>query len=311
LYHPRKDFLIFMPTESPATVPSLWSATLARDPSRPVLTYYDDTTAERVELSATTLDNWIAKTANLIRDDAGLGPRTRAAVLLPPHWQSAAIMLGCWAAGLALAHGRRGAAPARADLVFAAVERAGEALSLGAEEVYLLSLAPLGARLHEIPPGARDYAAEVPGHGDRFTPVTPVSPEDPALSGNLGTASTTPGTESTTPGSAPASHGSGPVDLGVGATEDSLNHAALIDSACHRATELGLTDQDRLLIVDDPDHRPRPLDWLLVPLAAGASVVLSRDPDPGKLTPRMTQERVTAYLGPDGTALPEGVRRLT
>jgi uncharacterized protein (TIGR03089 family) len=253
-----------------ATTVDLLAATLARDPAGPLFTHYDDRTGERVELSASTLDNWVAKTANLLADGAGLGAGDRAAVLLPPHWQSAAVMLGCWSAGLAIAHGVRGAAPDRADVAFAAADRAEEALGTGAGDVYLLSLAPLGARLREVPAGAQDFAVEVPAYGDRFAPVTPVTGTTPAL---------------------------------AGAAE--VDHAGLVAAARQRAAELGLSPGDRLLVVDAPDHRPRPLDWLAVPLAAGASVVLVREPDPAALDRRAADERVTATLG----VTIEGVRR--
>jgi uncharacterized protein (TIGR03089 family) len=42
-----------------------------RDPARPLVTHYDDATGERVELSATTLENWVSKTANLLQDELG------------------------------------------------------------------------------------------------------------------------------------------------------------------------------------------------------------------------------------------------
>ena len=35
------------------------------------MTHYDDATGERVELSATTLENWVSKTANLLQDELG------------------------------------------------------------------------------------------------------------------------------------------------------------------------------------------------------------------------------------------------
>ena len=59
-------------------------------------------------LSALTLANWAAKTANLIRDEFGLTPGARVAVLLPAHWQTAAVLLGCWWAATLLRphHGR-------------------------------------------------------------------------------------------------------------------------------------------------------------------------------------------------------------
>jgi uncharacterized protein (TIGR03089 family) len=47
-------------------------------------------------LSTVTLANWAAKTANLLRDELGAGPGSRVAVLLPAHWQTAAVLLGVW-----------------------------------------------------------------------------------------------------------------------------------------------------------------------------------------------------------------------
>src|SRR5215212_9596422 len=73
-----------------------------RDPARPLLTYYDDATGERVELSAATLDNWVAKTANLLQDEFDVGPGSTVAVALPVHWQTAAVLLGTWSCGAAV-----------------------------------------------------------------------------------------------------------------------------------------------------------------------------------------------------------------
>jgi uncharacterized protein (TIGR03089 family) len=39
---------------------------LRRDPGRPLVTFYDDATGERVELSVATYANWVAKTSSLL-----------------------------------------------------------------------------------------------------------------------------------------------------------------------------------------------------------------------------------------------------
>ena len=48
---------------------SIFADVLARqlraDSSRPLITFYDDATGERVELSVTTYANWVAKAASL------------------------------------------------------------------------------------------------------------------------------------------------------------------------------------------------------------------------------------------------------
>ena len=69
---------------------------LPDDPAGPRITYYDDATGERIELSTATLANWAAKTANLLRDELGAGPASRVAVLLPAHWQTVAVLFGVW-----------------------------------------------------------------------------------------------------------------------------------------------------------------------------------------------------------------------
>lgn len=157
---------------------ALLRAALDRDPARPLLTYYDDTTGERTELSATTLDNWVAKTANLARDDLDVRPGERVAVLLPAHWQTVAVLLAVWAVG-----GVACTDPAGAVATFCDADRIELAADGG--EVVALSLAPLGRGLGTVPPGVADYAVEVRAHGDRFTPAIPVGGDAPAV--DLGT----------------------------------------------------------------------------------------------------------------------------
>src|SRR3954453_1378158 len=142
------------------TIARLFSGAVAVDPTRPLLTYYDDGTGERTELSGATLDNWVAKTANLLVDGGGLGPGDRAAVLLPPHWQAAAVLLGCWTAGLAVTDGRD------AEVGFVAADRLAEAPD--APDRFVLGLAPMALPLREVPDGFVDYVAEVRGHGDQY-----------------------------------------------------------------------------------------------------------------------------------------------
>jgi uncharacterized protein (TIGR03089 family) len=154
------------------TVAALWAAAVGADPTRPLLTWYDDATGERVELSGATLDNWVAKTANLVVDGLGLSGGDRAVVALPAHWQSAAVFLGCWNAGLTV--GDTGAG----DVLFAATPEAA-----GATDRYLLGLAPMGLPMRDVPEGWLDYVAEVRGFGDRFVPMTPVAESDPATDG--------------------------------------------------------------------------------------------------------------------------------
>ena len=150
-------------TPPAADIARMFAAAVRRDPTRPLLTWYDDASGERTELSGATLDNWVHKTANLLVDGAGLGDGDRAGVLLPPHWQTAAVLLGCWAAGVEVV-----TRPGGVDVLFAAAGRVGEARDWPAGEQYALALAPLAAPLREVPAGWQDYVVAVRAHGDVF-----------------------------------------------------------------------------------------------------------------------------------------------
>ncbi len=254
-----------MPPPGPATPPRTVPQALATavvDPAAPVLTWYDDATGDRVELSGTTLGNWIAKTANLLVDGCGLQPGDVVLVDAPPHWQTAVVLLGCWSAGLVVT------VPAPADggpawtgsvedppaVVFAAADRAAGHLETGAE-VYGLALAPMAAPMTDPPPGVTDFVTEVRAYGDHFSPVVPVGPQDPATA---------------------------------------VDHATLCRQAGEVAAAHGIGAGARVLV--DADRHPSPLDWLLAPLVAGASTVLCAHLDPGVLERRGHAERVTVVV---------------
>src|SRR4051795_3315770 len=78
---------------------ALLNPVLAADAARPLITFYDDATGERIELSGATFANWVAKTANLLRDECDVGPGSTVAVLLPAHWQCATALCAAWACG--------------------------------------------------------------------------------------------------------------------------------------------------------------------------------------------------------------------
>ncbi len=98
---------------------------LRADPVGPRITYYDDATGERIELSAVTLANWAAKTGNLLRDELGGGPASRVAVLLPAHWQTAAVLFGVWWIGAEVAARRSGRGSGRYRTVHRRAARRG------------------------------------------------------------------------------------------------------------------------------------------------------------------------------------------
>ncbi|MGB9251074.1 MAG: TIGR03089 family protein [Mycobacterium sp.] len=139
---------------------------LRADPVGPRITYYDDATGERIELSAVTLANWAAKTGNLLRDELGGGPASRVAVLLPAHWQTAAVLFGVWWIGAdVLLDGHKGIA---ADIALCTAERLDEADATGAAEVAVLSLDAFGRPAADLPIGVTDYATAVRVHSDQI-----------------------------------------------------------------------------------------------------------------------------------------------
>jgi uncharacterized protein (TIGR03089 family) len=139
---------------------------LRADPVGPRITYYDDATGERIELSAATLANWAAKTGNLLRDELGAGPASRVAVLLPAHWQTAAALFGVWWIGADVLLGDL--ARDDADVALCTVDGLEAADATGAAEVAVLSLDPFGRPAPDLPVGVTDYATAVRVHGDQI-----------------------------------------------------------------------------------------------------------------------------------------------
>ncbi|MFJ4688678.1 TIGR03089 family protein [Streptomyces sp. NPDC088789] len=243
------------------TPADLLRSALAADPARPLVTFYDDATGERVELSVATFANWVAKTSNLLQDGLSAEPGERVALLLPAHWQTAVWLLACSSVGVVA---DVGGDPAAADHVVAGPGAFEAGLACRGER-YALSLAPLGRRFVPGPPeGYTDYAVEVPGFGDRFAPYAPVDPEEPAL-------------------------------IVAGAERTG---AEVVERARAEAGGLGLTGPGaRLLSGLSYDTWEGLSAGLFAPLASGGSVVLCRNLDrldEGALAARVESERVTA-----------------
>ncbi|MBC9728591.1 TIGR03089 family protein [Streptomyces sp. TRM68367] len=159
------------------TPADLLGSALAADPGRPLVTFYDDATGERVELSVATFANWVAKTANLLQDELSAEPGDRVALLLPAHWQTAVWLLACASVGVIADVGGE---PGVADVVVSGPDTLEAARACGGARV-AMALRPLGGRFAQRPEGFADYAVEVPGQGDRFVPYAPVDPEEPGL----------------------------------------------------------------------------------------------------------------------------------
>ncbi|OZD09043.1 TIGR03089 family protein [Rhodococcus sp. 06-235-1A] len=149
---------------------------LAADPAGPRITFYDDATGERVEVSAVTLANWAAKTANLLRDEFAFEVGGRVSVLLPAHWQTAAALLGIWWAGGEVILGPNDSA----DVAMVSGDRLDEAPDV--DEVLAFSLDAFGKAVPDLPIGMTDYATSVRVHGDQFR-VSGAGSADAALDG--------------------------------------------------------------------------------------------------------------------------------
>jgi uncharacterized protein (TIGR03089 family) len=143
----------------------------------PLITFYDDATGERVELSGTTTANWAAKAANLLRDECEVEPGTPVAMLLPAHWQTAAVLLAVWWCGAVVV-----TEPGDAEWVLCDADRVDIALAAEpAGGVVALSLDAFGKGVPGLPAGVVDFATDVRLQGDEFTPWAPVPDEAPAL----------------------------------------------------------------------------------------------------------------------------------
>ncbi|GAA4689563.1 TIGR03089 family protein [Streptomyces chumphonensis] len=246
------------------TPADLLRSALAGDAARPLVTFYDDATGERVELSVATFANWVAKTANLLQDELSVEPGDRVALLLPAHWQTAVWVLACSSVGAVAAPQGD---PAAADVVVAGPDALEPARACTGPRI-AMGLRPLGARFPQPPEGFADYAVEVPGQGDHFSPYLPPGPDDVALA--LGGRN--------------------------GADAEELTGAQVVERARRDAGALGLAPGARVLSGLGYDDWRGLSHGLLAPLAAGASVVLCRHLDrldASGLAAREVSERVT------------------
>lgn len=247
---------------SPLTFTALLAAQLRRDPGRPLVTFYDHATGERVELSTTTYANWVAKAAGLLVEEGNLERGMRLRIDLPPHWLGCVFLGAAWTVGLVLVSAEAGAeAQPEVDAVVCGPdELASWAPTSRTRPVFACSLAPLGVRFADpIPDGVHDVGIEVWSQPDAFSAWDPPTGDDPAWTG---------------PGE----------DL----TQGQILEAATAGSL--------LTDGGRLLSVADPASPPG-IATFTEPLARGGSLVLVRNPDPSRLDDLAAAERVTHRVG--------------
>ena len=236
---------------------SLLDESLSGDPGRPFVTYYDDRTGERVELSVTTLANWVAKTSGLLVDGLGVDRGDRLRLDLPRHWQRPVWALAAWQVGLVV---DLVGDPAECRVAVCGPE--GIDAALAAEDVVAVSLRPLGAPFAPgaLPSHVLDYAREVGGYADHFSG----------------------------PGVDDASEA-------IRAQNVALTLAAARAEAVRLTTTWQLDRRGRLHVREPLDPLTELLATTLVPLAVDGSVVLTQPSDAtDSLATRTASERVTA-----------------
>jgi uncharacterized protein (TIGR03089 family) len=223
-----------------------------------MVTYYDDATGERVELSVATYANWVAKTANLLQDELAVEPGERVGLALPAHWQAAVVAMATWAVGALVAPIPDDApVPPRLDAVFASADRLTAVADATPRALIGLSLLPFGGRPQQQRAGVLDFATEVPPQADRFAPYAPPGDDDDAWDG-----------------------------------DPPLTQGDLVE----RARSAGLADGSRVLTTRPLTSLDGVVTGLLAPLTAGGSVVLCRNLDRAQLDARLAAERVTVQF---------------
>ncbi|HEV7203871.1 MAG TPA: TIGR03089 family protein [Jatrophihabitans sp.] len=137
---------------------------LAAGASLPFVTYYDEASGERSELSAKSLANWVAKTHHLLGDELGLGVGDTALVALPAHWISVPAILGCLTAGLHVV------SEGDADVAFVAPATLDGTASI--PDVFVIAPDSAAVGFRGAPPGdAQDYVAAVRPQADKWAGV--------------------------------------------------------------------------------------------------------------------------------------------
>lgn len=164
---------------STSTFPDILATQLRADAARPLVTFYDDATGERIELSVVTYSNWVSKTAGLVQDDLDVERGGLVLLDLPTHWLGAVWLGAAWTGGLCVTTDRT--LRTEADLVVCGPGGVQEYADLAADRpVVGISLRPLGGRFADaLPGGVTDYAAVVLAQPDTFVS------HDPPTSGDL------------------------------------------------------------------------------------------------------------------------------
>lgn len=143
----------------------------------PALLWYS-VPGERIELSGRVLNNWVAKTANLLVDECDLEANQLLALPKRLHWRSLILALAALRVGAEITFDGE-----RSAQVFAAFDPA-ECAKADAEHRLVLASEPLAPRFNgELPVWTLDYAAEVRLHPDVYMGFPEPDPQEKAWEG--------------------------------------------------------------------------------------------------------------------------------
>ncbi len=257
------------------TLGALLEARAATGGDDPALTFYGEATGERTELGHATLENWVAKAANLLVEELELVPGDVVDVRLPTHWTTVVLLLAAWRVGLVTWLD----ATARVAAAVVAEDRLDDRGDWP-ERLLLVGGGPAGRLIRPAGDGL-GFAEEVLAFADDVD-APAVSPGDEALRATVAAGD---------------------------ATVVRATHAQLLGAGAAAADAVGLATGGRLLSASPLDTVEGLVCGPLAALVVGASLVLVDDPESAALAERFAAERCTAAVAA-GRAGPAAATRV-
>lgn len=287
------------------------------DPADELITYFDDATGERTGLTADEVGRWVAATASLLTHECRLAPGDRVAVLLPPHWQTAAVLLGAWSAGIAVsfrgwATAGLAAAGDPLEATFVERRRVGNWLDEvpAGKHQFVLDLAAPGEHRSAMPDQHQSAPGSTVSDQHRHRPAPDLgAPRRPYFTLGQETSAEHPEPSLAAAGDVPDGYrdyamairphwGAAPpeaaIDAHGAAAVDGTTYGEYASVASEVARMRGIGRGDRVLV--DAATQEQPLLWLLAPLSVGASIVICANLDRTLLDDRVAAEGVTRIL---------------